>query len=110
MRRTVRILLLSVTGVAVIVLFVLPGRQLLDQGRQLSSTRRQINMLSQENAKLTKEAASLQTDATIEQLARQKYGLVMPGEQAYVVLPQATPAPGSAQSTPTTTVPPSNTP
>ena len=99
-RRTVRILLLSVTALAVVVLFVLPGRELLAQRRQLSSTQQRIQMLTQENAKLANQAASLQSDATVEQLARQKYGLVMPGEKAYVVLPSA--APGTTS----TTVPP----
>ena len=100
MRRTVRILILSVTAVAVIVLFVLPGRQLLAQSHQLSSTRHRIEMLDQENAKLSAQARSLRSDATVEQLARQKYGLVKPGEQAYVVLPPTAAAPTSTTVAP----------
>jgi cell division protein FtsL len=100
MRRTVRILLLAVTALALVVLFVLPGRELLGQSHSLSSTQQRISLLDKENAKLAAQAADLQTDARIEQLARQKYGLVMPGEQAYVVLPPA--APGSTTTTTTT--------
>ena len=32
-------------------------------------------------------SAQLQNTAYVEQIARQEYGLVMPGEQAYAILP-----------------------
>lgn len=91
MRRAVRILLMAVTMLGVTVLFVLPGRTLLDQSRSLTNTRHRVDVISQENAALAARAAALKTDAQIEQLARQRYGLVMPGEQAYVVLPPTAP-------------------
>jgi hypothetical protein len=43
--------------------------------------------LKGENAKLAAQRAALQSDATIEEIARQQYGLVMPGQQAFMVLP-----------------------
>jgi cell division protein FtsB len=105
-RRTVRGLLIGVACVAVIVLFVLPGRTLLQQRDTLARTRHQIQVLDNENAKLAATARSLQSDGEIERLARQRYGLVMPGQQAYVVLPPAAGVP--AGRTPSTTVPPGN--
>lgn len=98
MRRTVRIVVLVVTVLAVTVLFVLPGRTMLAQSNSLAATRHRIEVLDQENAKLAAQARALQTNARIEQLARSKYGLVDPGEQAYVVLPAAA-APTTAPTT-----------
>lgn len=107
MRRTVRIVVLVVTVLAVTVLFVLPGRTMLAQSNSLAATRHRIEVLDQENAKLAAQARALQTNARIEQLARSKYGLVDPGEQAYVVLPAAaappTTSPPATGSTTTTT-------
>lgn len=108
MRRTVRIVVLVVTVLAVTVLFVLPGRTMLAQSNSLAATRHRIEVLDQENAKLAAQARALQTNARIEQLARSKYGLVDPGEQAYVVLPAAAApttalAPAASSTTTTTT-------
>jgi cell division protein FtsB len=87
MRRAVRILLVAVAVGGILLLFVLPGRIWLAQRRDTSAGQRQLHVLSQENAALAKRVAQLQNTAYIEQLARQQYGLVMPGEQAYDILP-----------------------
>ena len=42
-----------------------------------------------ENTKLAAESAALQSDATIEKIARSEYGLVSPGQQAFMVLPSS---------------------
>ena len=97
MRRAVRLLLLAVTVGGIVFLFVLPGRIWLAQGRAASVAHRQDSALAQENAALTKRLAQLRNPAYVEQIARREYGLVLPGEQAYAVLPPAPPA------TPTTT-------
>jgi cell division protein FtsB len=84
----------------VVFLFVLPGRVWLAQGRANAVAQRQDAALSKENAELGQRIAQLQSAAYIEQLARQQFGLVMPGEQAYgILLPAAT-------TTTTTTTPP----
>jgi cell division protein FtsB len=46
-----------------------------------------IAVLKAENTKLAAESAALQSGSTIEQIARAEYGLVMPGQQAFMVLP-----------------------
>jgi cell division protein FtsB len=97
-RRALRALLLAVTIGGIVFLFVLPGRIWLSQGRAASTAQRQEAALSAENAALAKRVAQLQSTSYIEQLARQQYGLVKPGEQAYGILPPAT--------EPTTTLPP----
>jgi cell division protein FtsB len=98
MKRAARILLLAVALVAVLFLFVLPGRTYLAQRRSLSAAQTRIHVLSRENTKLDQQVQVLQTDAEIERLAREQYGLVKPGEQAYAILPPKPP--------PTTVAPP----
>jgi cell division protein FtsB len=99
MSRAVRVLLAAVAVGGIVFLFVLPGRTWLAQGHATDVARRQDAALSQENAALGKRVAELQNTAYIEQIARQQYGLIMPGEQAYgILLPTAAPT--------TTTSPP----
>ena len=98
-------------GLAVLVLagaalmFMSPVRTVIDQGNQISAAHRQIQGLNAENNQLKQEIGALQTPADIEQIARQDYGLVQPGEQAYGVVPstaQAKPPPPPPPPPPTT--------
>jgi cell division protein FtsB len=87
-----RILALSLASVVlsgVLFLFVLPGRTYLAQQRSLAAAETRFRVLSNENHKLDQQIQHLQTDAEIERLARQQYGLVKPGEQAFAILPPA---------------------
>jgi cell division protein FtsB len=100
-RRAFRLVVAGISLVAVMFLFVLPARTYLAQRRSLSEASDRVQVLSQENAKLAQQVQLLQTDAEIERLARQQYGLVKPGETAYAILPPKAPAttvPARAQS------------
>jgi cell division protein FtsL len=101
-RRAVRLLLAAVAVAAILLLFVLPGRTFLAQTHSLAATQKQVSDLAAENAQLKAEAKSLQSNAKIEQIAREDYGLVMPGQRAYAVIPAGT--------TTTTTVPAQTSP
>jgi cell division protein FtsB len=105
MRRAVRILIVSVVAVAIVFLFVLPGRTLLAQNRSLATTRHRADVLAAENARLAQQVSKLQSSSQIEQIARQQYGLVKPGEKAYAIIP-----PAATTTTTTTTVPPTTGP
>jgi cell division protein FtsB len=97
MRRAVRALLVAVVVGGILFLFVFPARTWLEQGKAISTAQHQAEVLAQENQVLAKRSSQLQSAAYLEQIARQDYGLIMPGEQAYnIVLPTAT----------TTTTPP----
>ena len=99
-RRAVKVLLAVVVVAAVLFLFGFPVRTLLQQRHQTSVAETRSRELAAENAKLTQRAAQLQTSAEIEQIARQEYGLVLPGQSAYAILP-----PEAAATTTTTTAP-----
>ena len=91
MRRAVRALLVAVTVAGILFLFVLPGRTWLAQSRAMAEAQRQQIALSKENAALTTQVSLLQSSAYIEQVAKAQYGLIMPGEQAYGILPPTAP-------------------
>jgi cell division protein FtsB len=97
LRRAVRLLIAAVLVGGVVFLFVLPGRTWLQQRAAMNQAAHRLQVLQAENAVLARRAAQLQDPAYIERIAREQYGLVMPGQQAYGIIPPAV--------TTTTTVP-----
>jgi len=91
---------LSVAAVGVLFLFVFPARTYLGQRHDLAAASARLQILSTENKNLTDQAAKLHNDAEIERLARDRYGLVRPGEEAYAILPSP-PPPTTAPPAPT---------
>jgi len=75
----------------VLALFVavFPTRTWLDQRASLASASRQLNTVERQDQVLSNQVRRLQTESEVERLARRDYGLVMPGEQAYAILPPA---------------------
>ena len=86
-------------GVVVAVglfLFGYPTRTYLEQRTQLSQQQAKLDRLAAQNQSLSGEASRLQNTGEIERIARQYYGLVQPGQEAYAILPSPT---GSNSST-----------
>jgi len=73
-------------ALALTVSGILPFRQLVSQQGQIDRTQDQLAALQQENELLSEDIEMLGTDAEIERIAREQYGLVRPGEVAYVVV------------------------
>ena len=69
------------------------GGAYLAQRRTLTAAETRVNVLAQANSQLNQQISKLQTDAEVERLARERYGLIKPGESPYVILPSPTPAP-----------------
>jgi cell division protein FtsL len=100
-RPSMRLALILVVLVGLLFAFVYPTRTFLDQRDETNKARAQLEVLQAENARLARESKRLSTDAEIERLARQKYGLVRPGERPFVILP----APSSTVPPPPSSVP-----
>ena len=98
-----RAALLLVVLVGLLFAFVYPTRTFLDQRSETNKARAQLELLQAQTARLERESKQLSTDAEIERLAREKYGLVKPGEQPFVILPAPT---STLPPPPTTTAPP----
>jgi cell division protein FtsB len=88
MRRAAVLLMVALAAVGVLLLFVFPARTLLAQRRQISATESHISAISRENADLAARIKSMSDPAQIEQIAHEQYGLVMPGQQAFTIIPK----------------------
>ena len=87
LRRAAWPVLLSVVLVGVLFAGVFPTRTYLAQRAAISRAEEQIDVLGEQNAELEARARELRDDTEIERLARERYNLVRPGEEAYAVLP-----------------------
>lgn len=65
---------------------VFPFRQIIAQQRSVDLSESQLDALVEENRKLEQEIAALQSPQEVERLAREHFGLVMPGDIAYVAI------------------------
>lgn len=66
---------------------LIPFRQVFAQEESLDLAISQRNALAAENLRLEQQVAALQTPAEVERLAREQFGLVLPGEIAFVAVP-----------------------
>jgi cell division protein FtsB len=73
--------------VAFYLLAVTPLRTYLQQQHQMHQAEQRYEILADTNKSLQDRATQLQSDAEIQRLAREKYELVQPGQQAYAVMP-----------------------
>ncbi len=84
-------LLVSILLVGFLLLAVFPTRTYLAQRASTSSARTELDDLHRRNSALERRIERLQTPEEIERLAREQYGLVRPGEEAYAILPPPPP-------------------
>ena len=96
MRLTVKFGLAVLVLCGAVYLFAFPAQTYLAQKQDIVGQEQTIAVLQAENTKLAAESAALRSDATIEKIARSKYGLVSPGQQAFMVLPSPAPPPSPA--------------
>ena len=93
-RARLRILVITVVTVALLGLLaftVFPTRELFEQRAATRRAQERLDYLTEQTDALKARADKLNSDEEIERLAREDYGLVMPGEEAYVVLPPPLP-------------------
>jgi len=89
MRRAVRLLLAAVLAGGILFLFAIPAQTWLSQRSAMSTANRRLSELTSDNKALARQVAQLQSPSYVEQLARSQFGLVMPGQPAYEILPAA---------------------
>jgi len=86
---------------------IIPFRQVIAYERSVDLAREQRDALIIENVRLAQQVAALETPGEVERLAREQFGLVMPGETALVAVAVpdhgpsvAAPSPEFAERTP----------
>ena len=97
-----RVMLAIVCIGAVFFLFV-PARQLAEQRQRIGSLEGRLAHLRAENDLLEDDVKRLERRDELEVLARERLGLVKPGERAYFVepvKPEPTPAPSQQHRAP----------
>ncbi len=78
---------LAVATIAVAAAYLFPTRTWIDQRAAIAETQASLDALDAERDALQARVTELDTDSEIELIARTQYGLVLPGEEAYAVLP-----------------------
>ena len=88
--------------VGLLFAFVYPTRSLLQERAQISAAQAHISQLQRATQALDRQSAQLRSPVEVERLAREHYGLVLPGETPYVLVPAAPATPTPAPTPPTT--------
>jgi cell division protein FtsB len=94
-----RVVVAFVIFIAILFGAVYPTRTYLAQQRELRAVHRTLALFQQQNGHLEAEAKRLQSDEEIERIARARFNLVKPGEEAYAVVP-VPPKPGDPAAAP----------
>jgi cell division protein FtsB len=98
-----RIVVAFVIFIGILFGAVYPTRTYLAQQRDLRSAHQKLALFQQQNGHLEAEAKRLESDEEIERIARARFNLVKPGEEAYAIVP-VPPKPGApAPAVPATT-------
>jgi cell division protein FtsB len=79
------VVVVGAVAAAVLFLGLFPTRQYLDQRREIESMRAEVGATEDEVEALETRIADLADPATVERLARERFGVVRPGEEAYRV-------------------------
>ena len=97
-----RIVVASVIFIGILFGAVYPTRTYLSQQRELKAAHHKLELFREQNGRLEAEAKRLESDEEIERIARARFNLVKPGEEAYAIVPvPATPgAPGTVAVAP----------
>ena len=88
-----RIVVASVIFIGILFGAVYPTRTYLAQQRDLRAAHQKLALFKQQNGHLEAEAKRLESDEEIERIARARFNLVKPGEEAYAIVP-VPPKPG----------------
>ena len=101
-QRIRRLFIVSLVVAGILFTFANPARTWFDQRQEIAAARERNIVLDEQSQELRARAATLRTDEEIERIAREEYGLVKPGEEAFGILP----APGSGPPKPEAEPPP----
>jgi len=101
-QRLRRLFIAGLVVAGILFTFANPARTWFDQRQEIIAARERNVVLDEQSQELRARAATLRTDEAIERIAREEYGLVKPGEEAFAILP----APGSGPPKPEAKPPP----
>ncbi len=106
-----RLAVASLVLIGALFLFVFPTSAVRHQRGQLNDAEERLSILKEQNEKLAAQSKRVLSDDEIERLARDRFNMVRPGEQAWAIVPgpttttTTTPPATSAPATPAPTTP-----
>jgi cell division protein FtsB len=77
----------TVVVIGLLFVVVFPLQAWMRQRNDLHASEHRLEVIHGERVRLQREAAKLQDPREVERIARELYGMVRPGEQAYAVVP-----------------------
>ena len=86
-----RLAIASLVLIAALFLFVFPTSAVLHQRGKLKDAEQRLSVLKEQTQRLSDQSKRVLSDAEIERLARDRFNMVLPGEQAWAVVPGAAP-------------------
>jgi cell division protein FtsB len=89
-----RVVVASVIFIGILFGAVYPTKTYLSQQRDLKRAEHRLEVFREQNGRLETEAKRLESDEEIERIARARFNLVKPGEEAYAIVP-VPPKPGA---------------
>ena len=78
-----------------VLAYMFPARSYVNQRNRITVAEKQLDLLRTQTKILRDQKKLLETPAEIERIARDRFGMVRPGEQPWAVVPGATGASGS---------------
>jgi cell division protein FtsB len=96
-----RIVAISVGLIALfaVLAYLFPVRSYIHQQNRISAAEKQLVLLRTQTKILRDQKQLLESPAEIERIARARFGMVKPGEQAWAVVPGSTGAAGGSGAT-----------
>ena len=82
-----RVSVAAVVVVGLLFVVVFPLQAWMRQRDDLHASQHRLEVIRRERVRLQREAKRLQEPSEVERIARELYGMVRPGEQAYAVVP-----------------------
>lgn len=93
-----RLAIASLVLIGALFLFVFPTSAVLHQRGQLKDAQQRLSVLKEQTARLSEQSKRVLSDDEIERLARDRFNMVRPGEQAWAIVPA--PAPTTTTTAP----------
>ncbi len=82
-----RVSVATIVVIGLLFVVVFPLQAWMRQRDDLDASEHRLEVIHNERVRLQREAAKLQDPHEVERIARELYGMVRPGEQAYAVVP-----------------------
>jgi cell division protein FtsB len=83
--RSLKVILYAAFVGLLLASYVTPLQQILESHGRISALQADLGRLEKDNATKTRLTEGLETTEGVERAARERYGMIKPGEKAYII-------------------------